>query len=110
MTDNSDEPQRAKRPPPTIELEAGAPGDKPNAWQRWNHAWRARTESWRLGGFSRPDASRLPLLTALGGVAVTVAVLAMLWWSGLVQQLQGPPVSSAATSELAARLARIEAQ
>lgn len=108
MTENPDEPQRSKRPPPTIELEA-APA---SGWRRWTQAWRAKANSWSFGGFQRPvvSPSLLPLLTALGGVAVTLAVIAMLWWSGLAQQWQAPSVSSKATDDLVARLGRIEAQ
>lgn len=104
MTETPDEPQRAKRPPPTIDLEA----NPASGWQRFAKTWRAKLN---FGGFRipSPSPSLLPLLTALGGVAVTLAIIAMLWWSGLMQQWQGSP-SSAASDELAARLARIESQ
>lgn len=105
MTENPDELQRSKRPPPTIELEAGPA----SGWRRWTHGWRARAGAWSLGGLRRP-AVPPALLTALGGVAVTLAIVAMLWWSGFAQQWQATPASSKAADELAARLDRIEAQ
>jgi hypothetical protein len=112
---------RARRPPPTIDLEAseisgetqgaGAQRGRSFAWLfSWPFAWPF---SWR---FRRPSAAALPatLVAAVAGAITAALVIAIAWtagWPGeTAPPMASPQTNASAIDTLASRVADLEAR
>ncbi len=113
QTELPPDPARARRAPPTIDLEATEVSTETRTADTGASA--AADADASASPEPGPSVQRRPLMSsavisALSGACAAALVLAVAWWAGWPGEPPAPPVNSAAIDDLAARVASIESK